>query len=127
MAGAWVIGTLVGWGRRRRDPELGVRRWVLGHPRADIVVACLIGVVIALVTMLPAIQFSGLLMPVASMSPDAQLIGGLFPSKYFQHISVGTFTKALELDRFSSDFLALANILLVLLALARLALRTQER
>lgn len=55
VAGAWVIGTLVGWGRRRRDPELGVRRQVLGHPRADIVMACLIGVVIALATMLPAI------------------------------------------------------------------------
>jgi hypothetical protein len=55
VAGAWIIGTLVGWGRRRSQPVLGVPRWVLGHPRADIVVACLIGVVIALVTMLPAI------------------------------------------------------------------------
>jgi hypothetical protein len=55
VAAAWVIGALVRRGRRRRDPALGVRRRVFGHPRADIVMACLIGVVIALVTMLPAI------------------------------------------------------------------------
>ena len=81
----------------------------------------------AILATLPAIQFSGLLMPVASMSSDAQVIGGLFPSKYFQHISVGAFTKALEFSRFSTDFIALAVILVVLLMLARFALPSQER
>ena len=81
----------------------------------------------AILATLPAIQFSGLLMPVASMSRDAQAIGGLFPSKYFQHISVGAFTKALEFGPFAGDFIALAVILVVLLALARLALGSQER
>ena len=81
----------------------------------------------AILATLPAIQFSGLLMPVASMSRDAQVIGGLFPSKYFQHISVGAFTKALEFGAFAGDFIALAVILVVLLALARLALGSQER
>jgi ribosome-dependent ATPase len=81
----------------------------------------------AILATLPAIQFSGLLLPFASMSRDAQVIGGLFPSKYFQHISVGTFSKALEFSRFSGDFLALAIIAVVLLTLARLALNSQER
>ena len=66
--------------------------------------------------------------PFASMSRDAQAIGSLFPSKYFQHISVGTFTKALRVQRASAVISWRSPIILVvLLALARLALNSQER
>jgi len=81
----------------------------------------------AILTTLPAIEFSGFLMPVSSMSPDAQAIGRAFPSTYFQHISVGTFAKALRASSLIADFAALALFIVVILALSRAALRTQER
>jgi hypothetical protein len=52
---AWLVGGWLARSRGGRDPELDVRRRLLGRPRADVVLACLIGVVIALATMLPAI------------------------------------------------------------------------
>jgi ribosome-dependent ATPase len=81
----------------------------------------------AIITTLPAIQFSGLLLPVSSMARDAQWIGRVFPSTYFQHISVGTFTKALGLASVASDLLALTLCATAIVTLARLALRTQEK
>jgi ribosome-dependent ATPase len=81
----------------------------------------------AIITTLPAIQFSGLLLPVSSMSPDAQAIGRVFPSTYFQHISVGTFTKALPLASVTGDLAAMAIIGCAIVALARASLRTQEK
>jgi ribosome-dependent ATPase len=80
----------------------------------------------AILSTLPAIQFSGLLLPVSSMSPDAQAIGHAFPSIYFQHVSVGVITKALGFDSLAGDYLALAVIIVAVLALARMALKTQE-
>jgi ribosome-dependent ATPase len=81
----------------------------------------------AIITTLPAIQFSGLLLPVSSMTPDAQLIAHIFPSTYFQHISVGTFTKALPLSSVALDLAALAFIGCAIVAIARAALKTQEK
>jgi ribosome-dependent ATPase len=81
----------------------------------------------AIATTVPAIQYSGFLMPVSSMSPDAQAIGRVFPSYYFQHISVGAFTKALDFHALSGELLALAAIAVAITALARAGLRTQQR
>jgi ribosome-dependent ATPase len=81
----------------------------------------------AIIATLPAIQFSGLLLPVSSMSADARVIGSAFPSTYFQHISVGTFTKALGLASVAGDLAALAIVACAIVGLARVALRTQEK
>jgi ribosome-dependent ATPase len=80
----------------------------------------------AILTTLPAIQFSGMLLPVSSMSTDAQVIGRAFPSTYFQHISVGTITKALGFSSVAGDFLALGVIIVAIIALSRAAIKTQE-
>lgn len=80
----------------------------------------------AILTTLPAIQFSGMLLPVSSMSPDAQAIGRAFPSTYFQHISIGTMTKALGFPAVAGDLLALSLIIVAILALSRAAIKTQE-
>jgi ribosome-dependent ATPase len=81
----------------------------------------------AIIATLPAIQFSGLLLPVSSMSADARAIGNAFPSTYFQHISVGTFTKALGFASVVGDLAALAIVACAIVGLARAALRTQEK
>jgi len=80
----------------------------------------------AILSTLPAIQFSGMMLPVSSMSPDAQIIGRLFPSTYFQHISIGTITKALGFTAVAGDFLALGVMIVAIVALSRAAIKTQE-
>jgi ribosome-dependent ATPase len=81
---------------------------------------------VGVLAMLPAVQFSGLLTPVSSLSPWAKFTGLAFPSTYFQQVSVGTFTKALGFGELGANLLALALFALVYLALSRLFLQTQE-
>jgi len=81
----------------------------------------------AIVTSVPAIQYSGYLLPVSSMSADAQAIGRAFASTYFLHLSLGTFTKALGFASLVPDLAALAVITVAVTALARAALPAQER
>jgi ribosome-dependent ATPase len=80
----------------------------------------------AIVTTIPAIQYSGYLLPVSSMSADAQAIGRAFASTYFLHLSLGTFTKALGFSSLMLDLAALVAITVVVTALARAALPAQE-
>jgi ribosome-dependent ATPase len=81
----------------------------------------------SILTVLPASQFSGMMTPVASLSGGAQLMGRAFPMSYFIPISVGTFTKGLGFDDLSSDIVALALFVPILLLLNRMLLRKQER
>ncbi len=81
----------------------------------------------AILTVIPATQFSGMMTPVASLSGGAQLVGRAFPMSYFNPISVGTFTKGLGFADLSQDLLALALFVPILLLLNSLLLRKQER
>lgn len=81
----------------------------------------------AVLTMLPVIQFSGLFTPVSSLSGGAKAMGLLFPSTYFQRISIGTFTKGLDFGDLLTSFGSLAIIILAYLFLSLSLLRTQER
>jgi len=80
----------------------------------------------AIITTMPAIEYSGFITPVSSLSVDAHIIGGAFASTYFLHLSLGTFTKALDLPGVSLDLLALSLIAVVIIAIARAALPAQE-
>jgi ribosome-dependent ATPase len=81
----------------------------------------------AILTFLPAMQFSGMLTPVSSLSGFAAVMGRGFPMTYFLPISVGTFTKALGLEDLGVDILALAVFIPVLTLLTIVLLRRQER
>ena len=61
----------------------------------------------AILTILPAQQFSGMMTPVSSLSGMAQIIGLCFPMSYFRPISVGTFTKGLGFADLGSSILML--------------------
>src|SRR5215468_1166978 len=80
----------------------------------------------AIIAILPAVQFSGMFVPVSSLSGGAWLAGKIFPSTYFQAISVGTFTKALGLASLWRNLVALAVIAIVYIALSVVLLRKQE-
>jgi ribosome-dependent ATPase len=81
---------------------------------------------VAILTILPAVNFSGLLTPVSSLSAVAKMIGLGFPSTFFQQISVGTFTKALGFRELSTDLLILVVFVAVYAILSRWLLRKQE-
>jgi ribosome-dependent ATPase len=80
----------------------------------------------AILTTLPAIQFSGFLTPVSSLSGSARIMGLAFPSTYFQHISLGAFTKALGFGALAINLVALATMIVVYLLIALALLKTQE-
>ncbi|MEM8759258.1 MAG: ABC transporter permease, partial [Pseudomonadota bacterium] len=81
----------------------------------------------AIASIVPTIQFSGLLQPVSTLEGGAQTIGSLWPSSYFLHLNVGAFTKGLGWEALTPDILALACFGPVLTGLAALSLRAQER
>lgn len=51
----------------------------------------------AILTVLPATMFAGMMVPVSSLTGMGRIMGRLFPMSYFLPISVGTFTKGLAL------------------------------
>jgi ribosome-dependent ATPase len=81
----------------------------------------------AILTVLPATQFSGIMVPVSSLSGIAQLMGRAFPMTYFVPVSVGTFTKGLGLHDLAPSLAELAVFIPVLTVLSLLFLRKQER
>ncbi len=81
----------------------------------------------AILTVLPATQFSGMMTPVSSLAGGAQIIGRGFPMTYYVPISVGTFTKGLGFADLSGDLLALAIFVPIMTLLSVLLLRKQER
>ncbi|MEP2827502.1 ribosome-associated ATPase/putative transporter RbbA [Parvibaculum sp.] len=80
----------------------------------------------AVISIVPAVNFSGLLVPVSSLSGAGQAIGLSFPSGWYQPISVGTMTKGLHFADIWTSFVMLAFFALLYLFAARLALRKQE-
>ncbi len=81
----------------------------------------------AIMTFLPASQFSGMMTPVSSLSGTARIMGRAFPMTYFVPISVGTFTKGLGLADLGNNLVALIVFIPVLTTLSLLLLRKQER
>jgi ribosome-dependent ATPase len=80
----------------------------------------------AILTVLPATQFSGMLVPVSSLTGMPALMGSGFPMTYFLKISVGTFTKALGFLDLSASFLSLSIFVPVLIGASLLLLPKQE-
>jgi ribosome-dependent ATPase len=87
-------------------------------------IAALVGT--AIVTTVPAVQFSGMLTPVSSLSGAAAVMGYGFPMTYFMRIIVGTFTKGLGLQELAGSLLSLAVFIPALIGLSLLFLRKQE-
>ncbi len=81
----------------------------------------------AIITTVPAVNFSGFFAPVASLTPGAQVFSYIFPSSYFQQIGLGTFTKSLGFDELMFNFVMLALLVVVYLVLGLALLKTQER
>jgi ribosome-dependent ATPase len=81
----------------------------------------------AIITLVPTIQFSGLLQPVSTLAGRAQLVGTIWPTTYYMHASKGVFTKGLGPDLLMQDVIFLACCIPILWAVSTLALRKQEK
>jgi ribosome-dependent ATPase len=80
----------------------------------------------AIITILPAVQFSGMFVPVSSLTGGAWFAARIFPSTYFQAISVGTFTKALSLPALWRNIAALGVLALIYFITSVALLEKQE-
>lgn len=81
----------------------------------------------AIASAIPTILFSGMLVPVSSLTGPARVMGFGFPSAWFNHVSVGTFTKGLGFDALWLDYAVLIGFGVGFFLLSRLLLRGQER
>jgi ribosome-dependent ATPase len=81
----------------------------------------------AILTVLPATQFSGMMIPVSSLTGFAAIMGRCFPMSYFLPISVGTFTKGLGFEDLGAKLAILALFVPILLVFSLLLLHKQER
>ena len=75
---------------------------------------------------IPVVNFSGLLVPVSSLTGTGRLIGMLFPAAWFQPISVGAFTKGLGYADLWQYTLVLAVFAVGYFIAAHALLRKQE-
>jgi ribosome-dependent ATPase len=81
----------------------------------------------AILTVLPATMFSGMMTPVSSITGIGAVMGRLFPMTYFLPICVGTFTKGLGFADLSGKLATLALFAPALISLSLLLLRKQEK
>jgi len=77
-------------------------------------------------SIIPTVNFSGLLVPVSSLTGAGRVIGLMFPAAWFQPISVGTFTKGLGFSDLGFNALVLALFALGYLTAAHIFLKKQE-
>ncbi|HKN29037.1 MAG TPA: ribosome-associated ATPase/putative transporter RbbA [Roseiarcus sp.] len=80
----------------------------------------------AILSIVPAVNFSGLFAPVSSLSGTAKILGLSFPSAWYQPVTVGVFAKALGFLDLWRNVAAITIIALAFLALSLLLLRKQE-
>jgi len=82
--------------------------------------------VTAIVTLIPTINYSGLLYPLSSMDGFAYAIGVGFPASWYQRISIGGFTKGLGWSSFLTEYMVLTAFALAFITLASIFLKKQE-
>lgn len=81
----------------------------------------------AIVTLIPAVQFSGLTHPVSALEGAGALIGQLYPTSHFLVISRGVFSKALNLIELWPYFVPMLIAIPVLTIFSVAGLKKQEK
>lgn len=84
-------------------------------------------VVTVILTMVPAVDYSGLFMPIESLAPEGQVEARLFPAIYYTDIVAGVFLKGAGPASLWPDLLALAGYTAVLLAAGYALFRKRPR
>lgn len=80
----------------------------------------------AVLTILPAMSFSGLIDPVSSLEGAGRVIGELYPTTHFLTISRAVFSKAASFSGLEQSFLPLIVAIPLLFGLSAILLKKQE-
>src|SRR3984893_2914683 len=80
----------------------------------------------AILSIVPAVNFSGLFAPVSSLSGGAKILGLTFPSAWYQPITVGVFAKTLGMTELWRSIAAIAAIATAYFILSLAFLPKQE-
>jgi ribosome-dependent ATPase len=78
-------------------------------------------------TMVPAIQYAGLINPISSLEGIGAFVGRILPTTYFLAIARGTFSKALGFAELWPSLVPIAASVVVLMTLCVLLLKKQEK
>jgi ribosome-dependent ATPase len=81
----------------------------------------------SMLTLLPALQYSGLTDPVSSLQGFGAFLSKIYPATYFMTISRGVFSKALGVRELYPSLLPLVVTAPVLLAIGATLMKKQER
>ncbi|PCF94970.1 ribosome-associated ATPase/putative transporter RbbA [Vreelandella nigrificans] len=78
-------------------------------------------------TLIPAVQFSGMIDPVSSLEGTGRFIGTIYPTSYMLTITRGVFSKALNLGDLYPLFVPLLIAVPTIMGLSIFLLKNQER
>jgi ribosome-dependent ATPase len=78
-------------------------------------------------TMLPAIQFGGMINPVSSLEGAGRVIAEIYPATHYILVSRGVFNKALGMGDLQSALAPIGLAALVIIGLSIFLLKKQER
>ena len=81
----------------------------------------------AVLSVMPTMQFSGMMVPVSSLEGPARVLGSLWPTTWYMKASVGSYAKGLDFADLSGSLWRLALFGPVFIAIAVMLLRKQER
>jgi ribosome-dependent ATPase len=81
----------------------------------------------AVLTILPAVNFSGMLDPVSSLEGPGALIGAAYPTTHFLTIARGSFSKGLHFTDLQASFVPLFIAVPALIAVGAALLKKQDR
>ncbi len=77
-------------------------------------------VVVAIITIVPAVLYSGVIIPIKSLSPSAALAAHALPAMYYADIATGSFLKGVGIETLWPNLLVLMAYAAVLLAIGYL-------
>lgn len=81
----------------------------------------------AIISMIPAMNYSGFLYPLASMEGSGRIIGQIFPAYWYLNITLGTFARGLNTRDLLTEYAAISLFAIVTTFLACLLLKKQEK
>lgn len=80
-----------------------------------------------IMTMIPAFTFSGLLTPISSLDKSGQFMSLLYPTSYFMHSTLGTFTKNIPISSILPNFLWITLFYVVIMSACVKLLKKQDK
>ena len=134
--GLWVLATRLFGAPFKGDPVfffLATAVYVACTTSIGLLVSLLVRTQVAammltvVVTIVPSVLYSGLLVPIASMDPQGQFEAHLFPAMYYTDIALGCFLKGAGLDQLWGRALALMAYAAVLWVIAYLKFHKRPR